>query len=161
MTEVAPAPEPQQQQQPEPQPLPPSKTPDQPLDDSVQVDLTAPKTITLEQFLDGFVVEAECKDEECLRRFREHAAINTGATRIAGLQPDRVACAAVAQDEAHEGAAAPMPERVEERPPAPALRAQPDQAAKKAAPFRLKVVVSAVDAAGNKDYAKAFVTVKP
>jgi uncharacterized repeat protein (TIGR01451 family) len=130
-----------------------------PTDDGVDVTLTVPKTVTIDQFMDGIVVEADCKDEPCLRRFREHAAINTGAAHIAGFNLT-----------VSRGFLSRSSTRTR-------IRLQPCQsgskngrrhkrcmrnlrkAAERAGKFRVKVVVSAVDAAGNKDYAKAYVKV--
>jgi hypothetical protein len=104
-------------------------------------------------------VSADCGDEECLRKFREHAAVNTGATHIAGfnLTIERTSlgfkskktkvklkpCISGSQNgRAHK--------RCVEN-----LR----KATEKAVPFRVKVVVSAVDHSGNHLAKKAFIKV--
>jgi uncharacterized repeat protein (TIGR01451 family) len=131
-----------------------------PGDDSVTVKLKTPATVGVDEFIDGITVEASCTDEPCLRRFREHAAINTGAAHIAGfnLTVFRGVLARTTQHKSimlvpcKSGAAGRRHRRCIRN-----LR----KAAQKAAPFRVKVVVGAVDAAGNRDYAKAFIRVTP
>jgi hypothetical protein len=109
--------------------------------------------------MNGIVVEADCKDEECLRRFREHAAINTGASHIAGFNLT-VSRGVLARSSKRK--------RIRLRPCQSGSKngkrhkrcmKNLRKAANKAKKFKVKVVVSAVDAAGNKDYAKTFVTV--
>ena len=142
--------------------LPPATPPsgERELDDNATVNIKAPKTVDLETFFNGITVEASCTDELCIRKFREHAAINTGATHIAGfnLTVSRTSLGYVAK------------KRVRLRPCLSGsttgrrhrrcmknLR----KAATKAAPFRVKIVVEAVDRAGNRDAKKVFLRVTP
>ena len=154
---VAPAP----QEQTPPQQTPPQQTPDQQGDDDVSVDLKAPDTATLGQFMNGIVVEADCKDEACLRRFREHAAINTGATRIAGFNLTVSRASLAASSTRTRVRLRPCQSGSKNGKRHKRCMTNLRKAARKAGKFRVKVVVSVVDAAGNKDYAKAFIDVKP
>ncbi len=141
--------------------LPPGNTPggqgEQAADKTVILNFKAPEQITLDQFMDGFVVEADCGDEQCLRRFREHASINTGATHIAGfnLTVTRGAlgfkgktrirlkpCTSGSSSGAHRRCVRNL-----------------RKAAKKALPFRVKVVCSAIDKAENRIAKKLYVKV--
>jgi uncharacterized repeat protein (TIGR01451 family) len=155
-TPVDPAPVQQQQgQQQPPDRLPDTQGP-QGQDNQAKVKLTVPKSVTLKQFLSGITVSADC-GEDCLRRFREHVGINTGGTRIAGynLTVSRGSLGYSARTN-----------KVKLRPCTEAGRKKKQclrnltKAAKKAAPFKVKVVVTAIDRAGNRTAAKAFVTVK-
>jgi uncharacterized repeat protein (TIGR01451 family)/CSLREA domain-containing protein len=148
---AAPAQQPQQPEQPQ----------QIELDGDVEVDLKAPKTVTIDQFFDGIVVEADCKDEPCLRRFREHAAINTGATRIAGynLTVSRAYLARSAKRT--KARLRPCQSGATKGRRHKRCLKNLRKAAEKAGTFNVKVVVSVVDAAGNKAYAKRIVKVTP
>jgi uncharacterized repeat protein (TIGR01451 family) len=155
-TTVVPAgqePQPQQQQQ--------QQQPGQQLeqDKDVQVNLTGPKTATIDQFMNGIVVEADCTDEECLRRFREHAAINTGASHIAGFNLTVSRGSLGLTSKRTKFRLRPCQSGSKNGRRHKRCMTNLRKAAKKAKKFKVKVVVSAVDAAGNKDYAKTFVTV--
>jgi uncharacterized repeat protein (TIGR01451 family) len=140
-------------------PVQPQEPTPSPADDHVVVELRVPKRVTIEEFMNGVVAESVCTGEPCLRRFREHAAINAGATRIAGFNLTvsrgflpRTATRTRVRLRPCQGGA---PRGTRHRRCVRDLR----RAARRAGRFRVKVVVSAVDAAGNKDYAKGFVTV--
>ena len=138
----------------------PSNPPNQ-ADRELAVNLTAPKTVSLDQFLDGIVVGASCTDEECLRRFREHAAINTGASHIAGFNLTVSRAVLARSSKKTLVRLRPCQSGSKNGKRHKRCIRNLTKAAKKARTFRVKVVVSAVDAAANKDYAKAFITVKP
>ena len=148
-TEVGPAPTPPQQQ-PQQQPEP---------DKSLVVNLDGPNTATINQFMNGIIVEADCKDEECLRRFREHAAINTGASHIAGFNLTVSRGSLALGSKKTKFRLRPCQSGSKNGRRHKRCLRNLRKAAKKAKKFKVKVVVSAVDAAGNKDYAKTFVTV--
>ena len=131
-----------------------------PPDNTLILNFKAPKQVTVDQFMEGIVVSADCGGEPCLRRFREHAAINTGATHIAGfnLTVSRTSlgfsstkkrvrlkpCLSGSSGGAHRRCVRNL-----------------RKAAEKAAPFRVKVVFSAIDKADNRVNKKAFVKVVP
>ena len=126
-------------------------------DKKIILNFKAPEQITLDQFMDGFVVEADCGDEQCLRRFREHASINTGATHIAGfnLTVNRGSLGfkgktRIRMKPCTSGSSSGAHKRCVRN-----LR----KAAKKALPFRVKVVCSAIDHANNRIAKKLFVKV--
>jgi uncharacterized repeat protein (TIGR01451 family) len=146
------------------QPLPQQNVlPDQqaPPDKTLSLNFSAPKQVSLEEFFDGIVVAADCDGEVCLRRFREHAAINTGATHIAGfnLTVSRTSLGFSNKKK-----------RVRLKP---CLSGSSNgrrhrqclhnlrTAAKKAAPFKVKIVVSAIDKADNRIAKKVIVKVVP
>jgi hypothetical protein len=142
------------------QQLPPQQQPQQG-DTDVNVNLTAPGSITVSQFMNGFIVSAYCSDEDCVRRFREHAAINTGATRIAGFN------LTVSRTHIPMGS---MKKRVRLRPcvsgsksgkPHKRCLKNLRKAVKKAGKFKVKVVVTGTDAAGNTRATKKVITVRP
>ncbi|MEA2481073.1 MAG: hypothetical protein QOJ07_2995 [Thermoleophilaceae bacterium] len=144
---------------PEPAPAPAPVTPEE-RDTSIDVSLKVPETVTIDQFFAGITAESECKDEACLRRFREHAAINTGATHIAGFN--------LTVTRGSLGFAATT-NKIKLRPcvsgsasgkPHSRCVRNLRKSAEKAGHFRVKVVVSAVDKAGNRQAKKAYVTVK-
>jgi uncharacterized repeat protein (TIGR01451 family) len=140
------------------QPTTPGGETEKPADKTIVLNFKAPEQITLDEFMDGFVVEADCGDEQCLRRFREHASINTGATHIAGfnLTVSRTSlgfkgktrirlkpCVSGSSNgKAHKRCIRNL-----------------RKAAKKALPFRVKVVCSAIDHADNRVAKKLFVKV--
>jgi uncharacterized repeat protein (TIGR01451 family) len=121
----------------------------------------APKVVTLSQFLNGFNVQAYCTKEQCLRHFREHAAINSGIVRIAGYNlavfrgtlPLTSAVRTIKLVPCVSGSGHSHPNR--------RCHGNLARAAGKFAPFKLKVVVAAVDRNGHKAYAKRFLRVKP
>jgi hypothetical protein len=146
-------------QQPLPQPQQQQPGQQQEQDKGVVVNLDGPKTATIDQFMNGIVVEADCKDEECLRRFREHAAINTGASHIAGFNLTISRAAIARSSKKTKIRLRPCQSGSKNGKRHKRCMTNLRKAAKKAKKFKVKVVVSAVDAAGNKDYAKTFVTV--
>ena len=142
-----------------PQQTPADNTPDTPRDKSIELNIKVPKEVDLDTFFNGITVSADCGDEECLRKFREHAAVNTGATHIAGfnLTIERTSlgfkstktkvklkpCVSGSQNgRAHKRCVRNL-----------------RKATEKAVPFRVKVVVSAVDHAGNHLAKKAYIKV--
>ena len=153
-TQVNPAPPVQQQPQ---QQQPQQQQPEQ--DKTLEVNLVGPKDQTVDQFMNGIVVEADCKDEDCLRRFREHAAINTGATRIAGFNLTVSRTSLALGDKKKRVRLRPCQSGSKNGRRHRRCMRNLRKAAEKAGKFKVKVVVSAVDAAGNKDYAKTFVNV--
>jgi uncharacterized repeat protein (TIGR01451 family) len=148
---------PQQQQQ---QTTPPPNNPQQ-QDGTVNLTLNVPTNATVDEFFDGITVEADCKDEPCLRRFREHAAINTGATRIAGFNltvsrtflPLGSKKTVVKLRPCLSGSKTGKPHR--------RCLSNLRKAVKKAGKFKVKVVVVATDAAGNAVAKKAYITIAP
>jgi hypothetical protein len=149
------------QQQPQ-QVVPPQTTPPQTTDPDKTIDLSldVPKTITLDQFFDGIIVEADCKDEACLRKFREHAAINTGATHIAGFNLTVSRTSLGFKSTKNRVRLQPCKSGSQNGRRHKRCLKNLRNAAEKAKPFRVKIVVSAVDKAGNRGAKKAFVTVK-
>ena len=143
------------QQQPQQQPQQQQQEPDK----NLVVNLNAPDTATIDQFMNGIVVEADCTDEPCLRRFREHAAINTGASHIAGFNLTVSRGSLGLTSKRTKFRLRPCQSGSKNGRRHRRCMTNLRKAAKKAKKFRVKVVVSAVDAAGNKDYAKAFVNV--
>jgi uncharacterized repeat protein (TIGR01451 family)/CSLREA domain-containing protein len=140
--------------------LPPANTPpgEKPSDKTIVLNFKAPEQVTLDEFMNGFVVEADCGDELCLRRFREHAAINTGATHIAGfnLTVSRSSLGFKTKTRIRlkpcvSGSSNGRAHRRCVRN----LR----KAATNALPFRVKVVCSAIDKADNRIAKKLFVKV--
>jgi uncharacterized repeat protein (TIGR01451 family)/CSLREA domain-containing protein len=142
-----------------PKPHAPDQEPEP--DRKVEVNLAGPGTATLDQFMDGIVVEADCKDEACLRRFREHAAINTGASHIAGYNLTVSRASLPASSKRTRIRLRPCQSGSKNGRRHKRCMKNLRKAARKAHKFKVKVVVSVVDAAGNKGYAKTFVTVKP
>src|SRR6201999_3322499 len=63
-------------------PPPPGTTPKP---GKLALGLVVPGAVALDRYLKGIPVRAHCGRTACLRRFREHAAINTGATHLAGF----------------------------------------------------------------------------
>jgi uncharacterized repeat protein (TIGR01451 family)/CSLREA domain-containing protein len=142
--------------------VPPAVAPsgERELDDSISVDLKAPKTVDLETFFKGITVTSSCTDELCIRKFREHASINTGATHIAGfnLTVSRTSLGYTAKKKVRlRPCLSGSTTGRRHRRCMKNLRA----AAEKAAPFRVKIVVEAVDRAGNRDAKKVFLRVTP
>jgi uncharacterized repeat protein (TIGR01451 family) len=149
-TQVAAAPLPQQQpQQQEPQ------------DENVNLNLTVPTTATVDQFLNGIIIEADCQDEPCLRRFREHAAINTGATRIAGFNLTVSRTFLPMSSTKKQVRLRPCLSGSKTGKPHKRCMKNLRKAVKKAGTFKVKVVVTATDKAGNTVAKKAIITIKP
>jgi uncharacterized repeat protein (TIGR01451 family) len=130
-------------------------------DTTVDVNLKVPNTATLDEFMNGILVEADCKDEPCLRRFREHAAINTGASHIAGFNLTVSRGFLASADTRTKIRLRPCESGAKHGSRHKRCLTNLRKAAKKAGKFKVKVVVSVVDAAGNKDYAKKFITIEP
>ncbi|MEA2445747.1 MAG: hypothetical protein QOJ12_3039 [Thermoleophilales bacterium] len=142
-----------------PAPLAPSQPND--ADTNVAVTLTVPKTASLDEFMNGILVEADCKDEPCLRRFREHAAINTGASHIAGFNLTVSRGFLSRSSKQTKLRLRPCASGAKHGSRHKRCLTNLRKAAKKAGKFKVKVVVSVVDAAGNKAYAKKYITIQP
>jgi uncharacterized repeat protein (TIGR01451 family)/CSLREA domain-containing protein len=130
-------------------------------DTNVDVNLKVPKTASLDEFMNGILVEADCTDEPCLRRFREHAAINTGASHIAGFNLTVSRGFLSRSSKQTKLRLRPCASGAKHGSRHKRCLTNLRKAAKKAGKFKVKVVVSVVDAAGNKDYAKKYVTIEP
>jgi uncharacterized repeat protein (TIGR01451 family) len=155
LTQVGAAPQsPQQQQQP------PQQTPEA-RDGDVNLELNVPKTATIDEFFDGILVEADCKDEPCLRRFREHAAINTGATRIAGFNLTVSRTFLPLSSKKTTVRLRPCLSGSKTGKPHKRCMRNLRKAVKQAGSFKVKVVVTATDKAGNTVAQKAIVTIRP
>lgn len=128
-------------------------------DRSISLELTVPTSITIAQFLKGFAVTARCTGEPCVRRFREHAAFNTRGLRPAGYN------AIIGRESLDSGAG----DTVKLRPCVRGSRSRGQtlkclsrlaRGVRAKGSFRVKVVVVATDAAGNRTALSRFVRVR-
>jgi uncharacterized repeat protein (TIGR01451 family) len=159
---AAPAPQQQQQQQIPQQQTPQDNTPvtpQTPRDKSIELNIKAPKEVDLDTFFNGITVSADCGDEECLRKFREHAAINTGATHIAGFNLTIERTSLGFKSRKTQVKLKPCVSGSKNGKAHKRCVANLRKAAGKAVPFRVKVVVAAVDHSGNHLAKKAFIKV--
>jgi CSLREA domain-containing protein/uncharacterized repeat protein (TIGR01451 family) len=155
-TQVDAAPVQQQQQLTPPQTVPQQQKPQ---DKSVELNIDVPKTATLDDFFAGITVEADCGDEACLRKFREHAAINTGATHIAGFNLTVSRTSLGFKAKGNKVKLKPCLSGSKTGKAHKRCLRNLRQAATKALPFKVKVVVAAVDKAGNHTAAKATIKI--
>lgn len=128
-------------------------------DRSISLEVSIPESITVAQFLSGFEVTARCTGEPCVRRFREHAAFSTRALRPAGYN------AIIGRETLDSGAG----DTVKLRPCVRGSRSRGQtrkclsrlaRGVRAKRSFRVKVVVVATDAAGNRTAHRRFVTVR-
>jgi uncharacterized repeat protein (TIGR01451 family) len=128
----------------------------------LKMKVDAPKEITVDEFLDGFLVSADCVGEECQRNFRSHVKIKTGAARIAAFN---LTVARVSVGSKYKGRVRLRPcvtgtsVASAQRPNRSCLR-QLSRHARKFAPFKVKVVFAGYKKDGRVTYKKRFVKVK-
>jgi hypothetical protein len=129
------------------------------IDDRVDLQLDAPARVSLRTFLRGIAVRATCVGEPCVRRLREHVAASARlraaasfATILTRETLDMTDGARVRLRPCVRGARSAAQTR--------ACRAALARRARRALPFRVKIVAVATDARGNRDYEKRLVTVR-